>query len=84
MAGIRSPSLWEKHSGPAQQVYLAHSSSRREAKIRRTERTGLWSEDELLVVPHSGLKYSAIWEKVDGGWELRSSLTPDEYRREGG
>ncbi len=77
--GVRYAALWEKlSSGPAQSYYFGYSADEHQRKVEELKAQG-YRPKTISVVSDSGLKYTALWEKVSGSWELRSTLTLAEY-----
>ena len=77
---VRYAAIWDKSPRPATEVYWGYSVSAHQAKVEDLKARGYVPRNLSVVSPGSGNEYTALWEKADGGWSLRSTLTLAEYR----
>jgi hypothetical protein len=77
--GVRYAGIWEERASAAQFLYVGKTATEHQAQVDRLSGLG-YRPRAVSVVDDGGLKYSALWEQVSGGWELRSTLTLQEYR----
>lgn len=75
---VRYAGIWEERGSPAQQVYINKTAVEHQAEVDRLTLLG-YRPRAMAVVDDGGLRYSAVWELVSGGWKLRSTLTLAEY-----